>query len=223
MEALQRHPDDRRQGQADRRRALRDRHRKPGHRLVQPGLAVPADLQGPAERQPGRSDAKAGRHEAGLPALPGRQLPGRRTRSPTRFNWKKTLGPIDQRPGHLGPWGYRSTDGMGLLEFLEWCEDMKASRCWPSSPATRSTAKHVPPARSCSLRAGRAGRDRIRDRRRRARSGARSVPTTAIRRRSRCSYVEIGNEDGFDQNRSYDGRFTQFYDAIKAEVPAASS
>ena len=44
----------------------------------------------------------------------------------TRFKWKETLGPIDQRPGHLGTWGYRSSDGMGLLEFLEWCEDMKA-------------------------------------------------------------------------------------------------
>ena len=28
-------------------------------------------------------------------------------------------------PTHLGPWGYRSSDGMGLLEFLEWCEDLK--------------------------------------------------------------------------------------------------
>ncbi len=30
------------------------------------------------------------------------------------------------RPAHASePWGYRSTDGMGLLEFLEWCEDLK--------------------------------------------------------------------------------------------------
>ena len=32
-------------------------------------------------------------------------------------------------------------------------------------------------------------------------------------------YVEIGNEDGFDRSGSYDGRFTQFYDAIKAKYP----
>jgi alpha-N-arabinofuranosidase len=44
----------------------------------------------------------------------------------TRFEWKKTLGPIEDRHGHPCPWGYRSTDGMGLLEFLEWCVDMKA-------------------------------------------------------------------------------------------------
>ena len=44
----------------------------------------------------------------------------------TRFDWKKTIGPIYQRPGHPCPWGYRSSDGMGLLEFLQWCEDMGA-------------------------------------------------------------------------------------------------
>ena len=41
----------------------------------------------------------------------------------TRFDWKKTVGPIEERHGHPCPWGYRSTDGMGLLGFLEWCED----------------------------------------------------------------------------------------------------
>jgi alpha-N-arabinofuranosidase len=33
-------------------------------------------------------------------------------------------------------------------------------------------------------------------------------------------YVEIGNEDEFDQSKSYDGRYTQFYKAIKAKYPA---
>jgi alpha-L-arabinofuranosidase len=32
-------------------------------------------------------------------------------------------------------------------------------------------------------------------------------------------YVEIGNEDFFDRSGSYDGRFAQFYDAIKAKYP----
>ena len=42
-----------------------------------------------------------------------------------RFDWKKTIGPWVDRPTHPSPWGYRSSDGMGLLEFLEWCEDLK--------------------------------------------------------------------------------------------------
>ena len=35
----------------------------------------------------------------------------------------------------------------------------------------------------------------------------------------KLTYVEIGNEDSFDQSGSYDGRFAQFYDAIKAKYP----
>jgi alpha-N-arabinofuranosidase len=38
-----------------------------------------------------------------------------------RFDWKKTIGPRTDRPTHPSPWSYRSSDGMGLLEFLEWC------------------------------------------------------------------------------------------------------
>jgi len=33
------------------------------------------------------------------------------------------------------------------------------------------------------------------------------------------NYVEIGNEDWFDKSGSYDERFTQFFDAIKAKQP----
>jgi alpha-N-arabinofuranosidase len=43
----------------------------------------------------------------------------------TRFNWKNTIGPIEERPGHMDDaWGYWSSDGMGLLEYLDWCEDL---------------------------------------------------------------------------------------------------
>src|SRR5262245_45912926 len=41
-----------------------------------------------------------------------------------RFNWKATIGPVEQRPTHMSPWRYRSSDGLGLLEFLEWAEDL---------------------------------------------------------------------------------------------------
>src|SRR5205814_2580430 len=43
----------------------------------------------------------------------------------TRFDWKKTIGDISQRSGHFNDaWHYWSTDGVGLLEFLDWCEDL---------------------------------------------------------------------------------------------------
>ncbi|MEO6730251.1 MAG: alpha-N-arabinofuranosidase, partial [Ferruginibacter sp.] len=42
------------------------------------------------------------------------------------FPWKTTLGPLENRPGHNGSWGYRASDGLGLLEFLLWCEQINA-------------------------------------------------------------------------------------------------
>ena len=34
-----------------------------------------------------------------------------------RFEWKKTIGPIEERPGHWNQsWGYRVSDGLGFHE-----------------------------------------------------------------------------------------------------------
>ena len=49
--------------------------------------------------------------------------------------------------------------------------------------------------------------------------GRASAPRTAIPAPFKLRYVEIGNEDWFDKSGSYDARFTQFYDAIKAKYP----
>jgi alpha-N-arabinofuranosidase len=136
-----------------------------------------------------------------------------------RFDWKKTLGPISQRPGHAGPWGYRSTDGLGLYEFLLWCEDMKAS------PVLAVYAGY-------SLRGGvvKPGPDLepyVQDALDEIEyvSGPVTSPWGAQRARDghpapfKLQYVEIGNEDWFDRTGSYDRRFAQFFDAIKAKYP----
>jgi len=44
-----------------------------------------------------------------------------------RFQWKKSIGPIEDRPGHYNLWGYRTTDGLGYLEYLQLCEDVDAT------------------------------------------------------------------------------------------------
>ena len=54
-----------------------------------------------------------------------------------RFDWKNTIGPLVDRPTHRSPWNYQSSDGMGLLEFLEWTEDLKIQPCWRSMLGTR--------------------------------------------------------------------------------------
>lgn len=42
----------------------------------------------------------------------------------TYWNWKDSIGPLEQRPGFNGVWEYPQTHGFGLLEYLELSEDM---------------------------------------------------------------------------------------------------
>lgn len=137
----------------------------------------------------------------------------------TRFKWKETLGPIEQRPGHRGTWGYRSSDGMGLLEFLEWCEDMGAEpvlAVFAGYALHGETIPGGPDLQPFVLEA----LDEIE-----YVTGDVSTKWGAQRARDghpapfKLHYVEIGNEDGFDGKKTYDGRYTQFHDAIKAKYP----
>ena len=136
-----------------------------------------------------------------------------------RFDWKKTIGPIEQRAGHRGPWGYRSTDGFGLMEFLEWCDDLKMEPllCVFAGYALRgeyiASGPKLQPFVQDAL-------DEIE-----YLTGDSSTTWGARRVRDghpapfKLTYLEIGNEDWFDRSGSYDGRFAQFFDAIKAKYP----
>ena len=45
----------------------------------------------------------------------------------TAYEWKRTIGPLEQRPGHMNQnWGYPCTDGMGYHEYLQLAEDLGA-------------------------------------------------------------------------------------------------
>lgn len=137
----------------------------------------------------------------------------------TRFEWKKTIGPIEQRHGHPCPWGYRSTDGLGLLEFLEWCEDMKAEPVLAVYAGYSLRGMHVNPGADLEPFVQDAldeieyvtGDTHTRWGAERAKDGH-PAPF-------HLHYVEIGNEDWFDKSGSYDARFAQFDDAIKAKYP----
>lgn len=40
------------------------------------------------------------------------------------WKWNETIGPLKDRPGRPGVWGYQTSDGFGLVEYLHWCDDM---------------------------------------------------------------------------------------------------
>ncbi len=62
-----------------------------------------------------------------------------------RFDWKKTIGPLVDRPTHPSPWRYHSSDGLGLLEFLEWCEDLKMQPVLAVYAGYSMAQEHVEP------------------------------------------------------------------------------
>jgi len=47
-------------------------------------------------------------------------------------DWRKMVCPPEERPGMWGYWQYRSTDGFGYHEFLEFCEDIGAEALYVS-------------------------------------------------------------------------------------------
>lgn len=135
------------------------------------------------------------------------------------FPWKQTLGPLENRPGHRGSWGYRATDGMGLLEFLEWCEDMHAEPVLAVYAGYSLNTDHIDAGPLLKLYV-----DDALDEIEYVIGGANTY--WGAKRISdghpdpfKLTYVEIGNEDWFDRSGSYNGRFNQFRDAIEKKYP----
>lgn len=40
------------------------------------------------------------------------------------WNWNDTIGPLKNRPGMAGVWGYEITQGQGIIEYMHWCDDL---------------------------------------------------------------------------------------------------
>jgi alpha-L-arabinofuranosidase len=109
---------------------------------------------------------------------------------------------------------------MGLLEFLEWCEDLKMQPVLAVYAGYSLQQQRVTPGPALApyvqdaldeieyVTGGpetRRGAERVKD----------GHPEPF-----KLTYVEVGNEDFFDNVKgSYDGRFAQFFDAIKKKYP----
>jgi len=140
----------------------------------------------------------------------------------TRFDWKKSIGPVETRPGHQNDaWGYWSTDGFGLLEYLEWCEDLGAEPLLGVYAGYSLSHVTVPLADLGPY---------VQDALDEIQYITGDVSTAWGAKRAAdghpapfsLHYVEIGNEDWFDTTGSYDGtggRYAQFHDAIRAAYP----
>ena len=137
-----------------------------------------------------------------------------------RFEWKKSVGPIEERPGHLNRnWGYKVTDGLGYHECLQLAEDLGAHSLFVVNMGIGHEWKvdenDIDPFIQEAL-------DAI--------EYARGSATDTFYGRMRAAnghpepfdlkYLEIGNEQEFMLNRDdYMRRYMQFYRAIKTRWP----
>jgi alpha-N-arabinofuranosidase len=138
---------------------------------------------------------------------------------PERFQWKKTIGPVVDRPTHRGPWRYHSSDGMGLLEFLYWCEDLHIQPILAVYAGYSLAQEHVTtgPELEPYVQDALEEIEYV--------TGATTTKWGAVRTKNGhpepfpLKFVEIGNEDFLDRSGSYEGRYAQFHDAIRKKYP----
>jgi alpha-N-arabinofuranosidase len=141
-----------------------------------------------------------------------------------RFDFKTQIGAWEERPGHMSPWNYRSSDGLGLLEFLEWCEELNME-------PILGVYAGMSLDNSRDVRTGEALKPLIQDALDEIEYVTGDVNTKWGAQRAKdghpapfkLTYVEIGNEDflnrGTTTYRGPEGRFAMFYNAIKAKYP----
>jgi alpha-L-arabinofuranosidase len=133
-------------------------------------------------------------------------------------NWKKTLGPLERRPGTYSPWGYWSNDGIGYYEFLQFCEELGSDAMYVFNCGI-----------SCEMRSGVFSPDEnvpgiisdVLDAIEYAIGPADSKWGSLRAKQGHpkpfpLKYVEVGNEQ---VGVEYAKRFNIFYDAIKAKYP----
>lgn len=134
-------------------------------------------------------------------------------------DWKKTIGPVEKRPGTYSPWGYWTSDGFGYHEFLQYCEDIGAAGLYVFNAGV-----------SCDFRSGTfAEDDSLQPYIQNALDaieyavGSQNTRYGSLRAKAGhprpfpLKYVEVGNEQ---YGPRYAERYNRFYAAIKERYPA---
>ena len=139
-----------------------------------------------------------------------------------RVKWKETLGDPMTRRGEYSLWGYRSTYGLGMYEFLQLCEDMGMDGMFVANVGISCSIRNGDFIEASDEKALLPYRQDIED----AIEYAIGDPLTnewAAKRAAAghpepfpLKYVELGNENGTDR---YVKRFAFFYNYLKQKYP----
>jgi alpha-L-arabinofuranosidase len=136
----------------------------------------------------------------------------------TAYDWKLTVGPLEQRTERWGPWNHRRTQGMGVFEYLQFCEDLQAEPLWVGFAGQTCIFRErelVPMSGMGAVR------DNFLDLVEYA-NGTANSPWGKLRVQAGhpasfdLKYVEIGNEN---QGSEFGERYRFIHDAMKARHP----
>lgn len=136
----------------------------------------------------------------------------------TAYNWKLTVGPLEQRPERWGPWDYRQTHGMGLYEYFQFCEDLGAEPLWVGFDGQTC---HFRQREDVPMEEMGWVRDNCLDLVEYANGPADSKWGAQRAAAGHAApfglkYFEIGNES---EGREFEERYRFLYDALKAKYP----
>ena len=138
-----------------------------------------------------------------------------------RWKWNETIGPLIDRPGRVGNWGYFNTDGLGLMEYLQFCEDGGIE---PVLAVYAGFSLDIFGQDGVSFPEGRMGEvlDDILNELEYI-TGGTDTPYGALRAAHghpepfSLNYIEVGNEDWFSSTYPY--RWEYLYNGIRAAYP----
>lgn len=136
----------------------------------------------------------------------------------TMWRFADTVGPVWERPGKLLMWHYRTYDGVGFHEYLQFCEDLGME------PLYVCNCGMTCQARKEVLLEGEAFDQALQDALNAIEYALGNIGTKwgALRARMghpepfRFNYIEIGNENW---GEAYEKRYAIFYEAIKEKYP----
>ncbi|MHA7157633.1 alpha-L-arabinofuranosidase C-terminal domain-containing protein [Glutamicibacter endophyticus] len=60
------------------------------------------------------------------------------------YQWKETIGAIEQRPTNWNFWGYNQSYGIGYLEYMKWAEDLGATPLPVVSVGANGCGSNIP-------------------------------------------------------------------------------
>jgi len=137
------------------------------------------------------------------------------------FQWKNTIGPIEQRPGHNGHWGYHVTDGLGFDEFLQLCNDLGAAPLFVVNVGL-GHGYTIPLEQTDTLVQNALDAIEYANGDSTTYWGARRI-ANGHKQPYNLKFIEIGNEnyqaDASLQSQDYAERYYKFYKAIKQRYP----